>query len=161
MLLFTIVPLVELALLAYVAQYIGILETIGLVIVTGILGAALARHEGMRCWSKIKEKLAAGQPPGAELIEGPMILLAGAFLITPGVLTDFFGFLLLIPPARKAIARRLNARFRSQFTIQTPDGFSGWTSGSGKIDEESAAEPSGDKIIDVTFTDPDEHAKES
>lgn len=162
LLLFTVVPLIELALLAYVSQYIGILKTIGLVIVTGILGAALARREGVRCWDKIKEKLAAGQAPGAELIEGPMILLAGAFLITPGVLTDLCGLLLLVRPIRKMIARRLAVRFRSQFTIQTPNGFaSNWTSDPESIDDESSKSRSGDEIIDVTFIDPEGHEKES
>jgi len=149
LLLFTIVPLVELALLVYVSQFISPLGTILLVIITGVIGAALARHEGMRCWHKIQEKLTAGHAPGAELIEGPMILLAGAMLITPGILTDFCGFMLLIPPTRKAIARRLAARFRSRFTVHTPDGFaSGWTSGSEDTNER-------DEIIDVTFTNPD------
>ena len=154
LLLFTIVPLIELALLVYVSQFISPLGTIALVIVTGVLGAALARHEGMRCWQKIQEKLAAGQAPGAELIEGPMILIAGVVLITPGVLTDMCGLLLLIPPIRKAIARRLAARFRTKFTVQTPNGFAGsWTTGSGNAGHTA---PSGDEIIDVTFTEPDE-----
>lgn len=159
LLLFTIVPFIELALLVYISQFIGILQTIGLVIVTGILGAALTRREGLRCWKKIQEKLAAGKAPTAELIEGPMILLAGAFLITPGILTDLSGLLLLLPMVRKRIARRLADHFRSRLTFYSPghgaSGFTTWTSGSEIEDEDVRPGRSGDEIIDVTFTDAD------
>ena len=155
LLLFIVMPLVELALLFYIAHYIGGWETFALVILTGTLGAILARREGTRCWYNIQQKLAAGQAPTAELIEGPLILLAGAFLITPGVITDCAGLLLLLPPIRKTVARRIATRFRSRFTIHTPDGFAHWTSGPEEIDEETSRHPSGDEIIDVTFHDPE------
>ncbi|MGD9127147.1 MAG: FxsA family protein [Planctomycetia bacterium] len=155
-LLFTVIPLLELALLFYIAQFIGGFETFLLVIITGILGAFLARHEGTRCWREIQKKLASGQAPGVELIEGPLILLAGAFLITPGIMTDVTGLLLLVPLVRKNIARRMADRFRSQMTVHTPDGFTtSWTSGPDKIDQDTSPHRSGDQIIDVTFTDPE------
>lgn len=160
LLLFTIVPLVELALLFYISRYLGFFETFALVIITGILGAVLARREGMRCWHNIQKRMAAGQAPGAELIEGPLILLAGAFLVTPGVLTDVGGLLLLLPPIRKIIASQIATRFRSQFTIHTQEGFTNWTSGPEEIDEESPPRQSGDEIIDVSFNDPEKPSKE-
>ncbi|MBN2216509.1 MAG: FxsA family protein, partial [Pirellulales bacterium] len=87
-LLFTIVPLVELALLFWIAERTSWWATIGLVVVTGVVGAALARHEGLRCLQAARRKLAQGELPTDSLLDGPMILIAGTLLITPGVLTD-------------------------------------------------------------------------
>lgn len=108
-LLFVLVPLVELALLIQVGQWIGLLPTIMLVFVTGIAGAALARREGLRTLRRLQEQLASAEVPGDALMDGAAILLGGAFLLTPGVLTDVVGLSLLLPPTRaliKAWARR-------------------------------------------------------
>lgn len=117
LLLFTTIPLAELALLLWIGGRIGLLPTVVLILLTGALGAALARHQGLATWGRFQEALAAGRLPGRELLEGLLILVAGALLLTPGVLTDAAGFLLLVPPARRWIVRRSEARLRGRFVL--------------------------------------------
>ena len=100
LLIFVGIPLVELFLLGWVSDAIGFLPTVGLVVLTGIVGSNLTRHQGRRTLARVQEQLRQGQLPTNEMVEGVMILVAGALLITPGVLTDGVGFLLLIPAVR-------------------------------------------------------------
>lgn len=102
-LLFTIVPAIELYLIIKVGQAIGAANTIWLIIGTGILGAYYARQQGFRVVSNIQWKMQQGEVPGDELVNGAMLLVGGAFLITPGFITDFLGFSLIFPPTREAI----------------------------------------------------------
>ena len=106
-LLFVGVPLLELLVLIQVGQRVGVLPTIGLVVVTGVAGAALARLEGLRTIWKIQGELAHGRLPGNALLDGFAILLGGALLLTPGILTDFVGFSLLLPLTRKLYLGRI------------------------------------------------------
>lgn len=117
LLLFTIVPLVELALLIKLGQVMGLWTTIALVLTTGVAGAALARYEGLRTFWKMREELAAGRLPADPLIDALLILVAGALLVTPGLLTDGVGCLLLIPPTRALIRRWLKNRLRARFVM--------------------------------------------
>ncbi len=110
LLLFTVVPLVELLLLVEVGQRIGTLSTVLLVVATGMIGASLARREGIRTWGEVRRKLGQGAIPGAELLSALLVLLAGALLVTPGVLTDVVGLLVLVRPARSWMAELLRAR---------------------------------------------------
>ncbi|MHC4800030.1 MAG: FxsA family protein, partial [Planctomycetota bacterium] len=84
---------------------------------TGIIGAWLARHEGLRTLTHIRSQLAAGQLPGDQMIDALLILVAGALLVTPGVVTDAIGFLLLIPPARAWVRNHLKKRFKDKFVM--------------------------------------------
>ena len=111
LLLFIVVPAVELALLIEVGQRIGTVYTLALIVVTGIVGASLARREGMRVLSRIRQELDSGAVPGDALVDGLMILVASALLVTPGILTDAVGFLCLIPVFREAAKRVLRRRF--------------------------------------------------
>lgn len=104
-LLFLLTPAVELALLIQVDRFIGFWPTIGLIIVTGIVGSHLARREGLSTWQNLNDRLRVGDLPGTELADGVIILVAGALLITPGILTDLFGFLGLIPFTRTYLRR--------------------------------------------------------
>jgi UPF0716 protein FxsA len=113
-LLFLLTPAVELGLLIQVDQLIGFGPTIGLIILTGIAGSYLARREGLQTWRRLNERLNAGDLPGRELMDGVIILVAGALLVTPGVLTDVLGFLGLLPPSRALIRRALVRRFKSK-----------------------------------------------
>lgn len=97
---FVVVPLVELALLVQVGRMVGLWPTIGLVLVTGIAGGALARAQGLRTVARIQGELAQGRMPGRALMDGAAILGGGALLLTPGILTDVVGFALLLPPTR-------------------------------------------------------------
>ena len=122
-LLFTLIPLGELALLFWIARCTDWLFTLGLVILTGVVGAWLARREGLRCWLKVQEQLARGQLPAEPLLDGLMILVAGALLITPGVVTDLVGFGLLVPPVRRLVGRYLAARFKAHIIMHPMPGF--------------------------------------
>lgn len=118
MLLFVVVPLVELYLLITLANYTNLTFTFGLIFVTGIVGAALARWQGLRTVSRIQTEMAEGRPPAEAMMHGLCILIAGAFLLTPGILTDVVGFSLLIPPVRAWLARRIIRRWMSNYTQQ-------------------------------------------
>ena len=109
-LLFVIVPLLELALLIEIEQVVGFLPTMALVVLTGVTGAWLARLEGLKTLWKLRDDLARGQLPGQAIMDGMSILVGGALLLTPGILTDLVGFSLLLPPTRHAIQRRVRER---------------------------------------------------
>jgi UPF0716 protein FxsA len=111
LLLFIVLPAVELALLIEIGQRIGTLETIGLIVATGVAGAAMARSQGLRVLRSVQERLARGEMPADTLVDGLMILLASALLVTPGVLTDAFGFLCLVPAFRGVVKREMLSRF--------------------------------------------------
>lgn len=113
-LLFLLTPAVELALLIQVDRFIGFWPTVGLIIATGIAGSYLARREGLSTWRRLNERLRAGDLPGTELVDGVIILVAGALLITPGVLTDGLGFIGLLPPTRALIRRVLIRRLQKK-----------------------------------------------
>ena len=109
LLLFIIVPLMELALLIKLGSLIGVLDTILLIIFTGAAGAILVRAAGIQCLFTVRQQLQSGMFPADELCNGLLILIAGALLITPGLLTDIAGFALLVPPVRAVIKTRLRA----------------------------------------------------
>ena len=117
LLLFIIVPALELILLIEIGQVIGTLPTIALIIFTGFLGAFLTRRQGLQVLLNIKNQTKTGQVPTDSLFDGALILVAGAFLMTPGVLTDIFGFLCLIPTTRHLIKQLIWSRM--QKAIQT------------------------------------------
>lgn len=121
-LLLTVVPFVELAILLRLAQAITWRSTLLIVIVTGVVGAWLARREGLRTLRNIQADMAAGRPPTQSLVEGVMILVAGVVLVTPGILTDMVGFALLVPPIRRWAARRAAELFRSRIVVVHPHG---------------------------------------
>ena len=144
-LLFTVVPLVELALLLALAQRTGWQFALVLVLVTGVVGAALARWQGLHCVRRLQDQLAAGQLPADPIMDGLMILVAGALLITPGMLTDLVGFALLTPAVRKALKYHFRQRWTSRFHVVEAPG--------GSFDEPTP--PPQDRIIDVKIR-PDE-----
>lgn len=109
LLLFIVVPLLELYLLLFVGSQIGFWPTVGIVLVTGTLGAALAKREGLRVWHSYREALSQGRLPDEGIVGGLLVLLGGALLITPGMLTDVAGFLLLVPRTRRFVADRIRA----------------------------------------------------
>jgi len=127
-LLFTLVPFIELALLLWLSDVTSWQTTILIVIVTGVVGAWLARRQGFQTWNKIHAEMAQGKPPAGSLVDALLIFIAGALLLTPGILTDAVGFGLLIPPFRTAIKTYLAARFRGQINMrQSFSGATFWT----------------------------------
>lgn len=107
LILLTMIPLVELVLLLRLADRITWLWTIALVMVTGVLGAYLARREGLRTLNRFMADVSEGTPPAGAVVDGMLILVAGAFLVTPGLLTDVCGFGLLVPRIRGWVRRKL------------------------------------------------------
>lgn len=150
-LLFVVVPLVELMLLIQVGQRIGLIPTLLIVLATGAAGAALARREGLRTLMSIQSEMAAGRMPGSSLLDGAAILIGGAFLLTPGILTDLVGFSLLFPFTRGWMKRRI-ARFVER-QVQNggmnvrvvgfgPGGFgAGFGAGAGGFGGDASADP--------------------
>lgn len=103
--LFLLTPVIDLALLIQLGDWIGFWPTIGIILVTGFAGTYLARREGMSAWRRFRTQLEQGGLPGKELVDGVIILVAGALLITPGVITDLIGFLGLLPFTRAFIRK--------------------------------------------------------
>lgn len=108
--LFVVVPILELALLIRLGQVVGFWPTFGLVFFTGVTGAWMARQEGIRALLNLRTELASGRPPTQALMDGAAVLVGGALLLTPGIITDLVGFLLLFPPTRHAIRRGIQRR---------------------------------------------------
>ncbi|MGE0485039.1 MAG: FxsA family protein [Gammaproteobacteria bacterium] len=104
------VPLVELYVLIAVGRSIGAGTTIGLVILTAVLGAWLLRAQGLATLARARATMAAGELPAIEMVEGLILLLTGVLLLIPGFITDALGFLVLLPPVRRILARALAAR---------------------------------------------------
>jgi len=107
LLLFTIVPLIELLILVKIAMHIGFFYTMVIVVGTALLGAYLVKKEGLAVINRFKMSLDGGVFPEEEMLDGALILVAGALLVTPGVTTDFFGFMLVLPLPRSFIKIRL------------------------------------------------------
>jgi UPF0716 protein FxsA len=118
-LLFTVVPLVELALLVWLGGQTVWWVPVLLVLADGILGAVLGRWQGWKTFSRIQADMAAGRMPADALIDGLLVFLAGALLITPGMITDVVGFALLIPPIRAVVKRFAQAWFMRHVQVQT------------------------------------------
>ncbi len=158
-LLFTVIPLIELWLLVWVAQQTTPAFAFALVLATGFIGASLARWQGFRTVQRIQRELQQGKMPAGAMIDGLLILLAGVVLITPGVLTDCFGFLLLIPPCRAVVKRYLARAFQHRIHIR-PGSFSdsAWNGASAwNAPDELLIER--DEIIDSRVIDAEEPDK--
>ena len=141
LLLLTVVPFVELMILLRLAEWLSWEVTLGTVVLTGVVGAWLARREGIKALERLRDDLAKGTPPADALIDGVLILVAGAVLVTPGVLTDACGFALLMPPIRRWVRRRLAEAFRRRVFVIRPN------------------EPS--VFVDVDAVDPDRGAEDA
>lgn len=124
-LLFSVIPLIELAILIEVGRNIGVLYTVILVAGTGALGAFLARHQGFKVTRRIKDSLNRGEIPADELIGGLLILAGGLMLLTPGLLTDIAGFSMIIPYTRCLYVSLIRKKFSgyvrhtSQFSFRS------------------------------------------
>jgi UPF0716 protein FxsA len=123
--LFIVVPLAELYVILKVGDAIGALWTIVLLAADSVLGSMLLRAQGRTVWRRFNEALAAGRMPHREVMDGVLVIFGGAFLITPGFLTDIVGLLLLLPPSRSVIrgivARRLGRRASLRVTKEPHD----------------------------------------
>lgn len=125
LILFTVVPVVELWVLIRIGAVIGAIPTVLIVIGTGLAGAHLAREQGFSVWARIHQELAMGRIPTDAMIDGLLVFAAAVTLITPGFITDIFGFLLLIPatraPVRRFLSRRLRPTIRPTIVVDHED----------------------------------------
>lgn len=150
LLLFIAVPLAEIAVFIKVGEMIGIGATVALVILTAIIGVALLKRQGLAAMARAQESVDAGELPVDSVIDGVCLLVAGAFLLTPGLITDAAGFLLMVPGFRRGLARKLFAK------IKESGSFSVHTFGSGDHRRRRPPgddKPSGGPVIDGDFED--------
>ncbi|MCG6901546.1 MAG: FxsA family protein [Rhodobacter sp.] len=143
---FLAVPLIEIALFIQVGGAIGLWPTLGIVVLTAILGTWLVRNQGIHAMSQLRSSFSELRDPTEPLAHGAMILFSGALLLTPGFFTDTVGFALLIPPVRAAVYRYIRARVKVQsFTVE---------GGHPRAPHrETNREPSGGTVIDGEFED--------
>lgn len=144
-LIFVVTPIVELAVIVQVAGSTGVMNTIGLLVLVSLVGAWLVRREGLGILRRAQAELAKGRMPGRELVDGLLVLLAGALMLTPGFVTDAVGLALLLPPVRAVLrlvaTRRLSRSVdagRTLWTFGTRSKRGGFTTG-----------PSGGPILDA------------
>ena len=121
-LLLLLVPLAELYVIIQVWEKVGGLETIALLLIVSVAGAWLVRREGTGVLQRINAQLAAGNLPTNELVDGGLILFAGALMLTPGFITDAVGLLLLIPPTRAGVRALLKRRFGKRMDVYASQG---------------------------------------
>jgi UPF0716 protein FxsA len=115
--LFIVVPLAELYVILKVGDAIGVLPTIALLAADSVLGSMLLRAQGRAVWRRFNEALATGRMPHREVMDGVLVIFGGAFLITPGFLTDIVGLVLLLPPSRTLVRRLLVRRLGRRVTV--------------------------------------------
>ncbi len=121
--LFIVVPIIEIFAIIQVGQAIGVWWTIALLIADSILGSILMRSQGRAAWRRCNATLAQGRAPAREVLDGVLVIFGGALLLTPGFVTDIFGALFLIPPTRAVLRRVLVHRFAARMIVSAPPGF--------------------------------------
>jgi len=160
LLLFMAVPLIELALLIKVGDIIGVLPTIALVIATAVIGVSLLKRQGLAALDKARKALEAGDFPVESVAEGACLLVAGAFLLTPGLVTDTVGFLLLVPAFRRGIAHWLFGKLVSAGNIHVSTHGSGPRQGGPGVGPDNAPGAGPGPVIEGEFEDIDERKPE-
>jgi UPF0716 protein FxsA len=116
-LIFIVLPIAELYVIIQVGQSIGVLLTLALLIVDSIVGTWLLRHQGRTAWDRFRTAINEGRMPATETIDGGLVILGGAFLITPGFITDIIGICLLLPPTRALLRRIVSRRLVPRMVI--------------------------------------------
>ena len=137
LIIFVLVPIAELAVIIQVGQEIGVWWTIAILIADSILGSWLMRHQGRASWRRFNEAVQCGRVPAREVLDGALVIFGGAFLLTPGFITDIFGAIFLIPPTRAIVRRILVKRFADRMIVaaRTRAGMSTWPPpGPGDVD---------------------------
>ncbi len=114
---FIVVPIIEIYLIVQVDAAIGGWETLGLLVLDSVIGAWLVRREGFSILAKVQTALGRGDLPTNELIDGMLVVFAGALMLTPGFITDALGFVLLLPPSRALVRNALKTRFAGRISV--------------------------------------------
>ena len=118
LLLFMLIPIVEMWILIEVGGWIGALPTIALVVLTATIGLSLLKQQGLSTLMRARRKMDEGAIPASELVSGVMIAVGGALLLTPGFVTDALGFALLIPKTRQWLLFKLIDRYRDKIVVE-------------------------------------------
>ncbi len=147
-LLFIGLPAIELLCFVVIGREIGLLPTLAIIFGTGLLGAYLARSEGLRAWQQVQQTLAAGRNPSRQVLEGLAILVAGIALILPGFFTDLIGLCLLLAPTRRAAIALLLLAFPGLRPLAGAPAAAGGQSHPGP--DFPPAPKASEQIIDVT-----------
>ena len=126
-LLFLTVPIIELIVIVYAAQSIGTPQTLLALLVVSIVGAWLVKVEGVGVWRRFSATISRGEVPHREIVDGVLILCAGAFMLTPGFVTDAVGLAFLAPPTRAVIRALVLKRMTAGLVVGVPRGFAGGT----------------------------------
>lgn len=129
--LFLVIPIIEIYLLIKVGEEIGALLTLFFVVLTAVIGAGLLRQQGLSTLARFQQNLSSGKIPAQEMVEGILLAVGGALLMTPGFVTDTMGFLCLLPFSRKFIAGNIIKRSSAKFTAGMSGGFGGGMGGAG------------------------------
>lgn len=116
-LLLIVIPLVELYVIVQVAHAIGLAVTLVALVLVSIVGGSLVKRQGLSVWRRLQEQLHNGVSPGREVLDGILVLTAGALLLAPGFVTDAIGLLLLVPPVRAGVRAWLGRRYRRQSRV--------------------------------------------
>lgn len=138
--LFLIIPIIEIYFLIKVGEVIGALPTIILVVLTAVIGAALLRQQGLSTLARLQQSLGQGKLPAQEMIEGVLLAVGGALLMTPGFVTDTMGFLCLLPITRQLLAKAIIKRSALQMQVKM-GGFA-----------QSSTWDQDDNIVDADYT---------
>jgi UPF0716 protein FxsA len=117
LLLFVIVPIVELYVIIQVGSWLGAGPTIGLLLLSCVVGVVLVKHQGLSVWARFRAQIDRGALPTDELVDGFLLLVAGALMIVPGFVTDVVGLVLLVPPLRRVVRNLLIRRYRDRFQL--------------------------------------------
>ncbi len=147
--LFGLIALAEMATFFWVQYWIGLGWALGIALATAVIGSILVKRAGLSVLDRIQQRIGQSQMPGRELSDGAAVLVAGAFLISPGFITDAIGFLLLVPAVRHGIHGVVSKRLSSRFTVFTA---AGQTFRAGRPD----LAPGGGEIIDIDPEDIEE-----
>src|SRR4051795_1916247 len=118
-LIFIVVPIAELAVIIQVGEHIGVWWTIAILVADSIVGSLLMRSQGRTTWRRFNVALQSGRPPAREALDGVLVIFGGAFLLTPGFITDIIGAVLLLPPTRALVRRAVVARFIPSMVLRT------------------------------------------
>lgn len=141
LLLLTLLPALELYLLIQLGKWMGTVETVALILVTGAVGAALAKREGLGVLRQLQEEARMGLPPADRLVEGVLVLVGGVLLITPGVITDLTGFFLIAAPTRRWLAPRIKQWVVARINILPGVQFGSPTAGRGASHQSTFSSP--------------------